>query len=182
MKGIVFNLLEIVIGDAYGEQTWDAVLARAGLDGAYTSLGSYSDSHFEKLLAAASQLLDRPTEEITRWFGRQALPVLAQQYPQLFTPHSGTRSFLLTLNDVIHPEVRKLYPGADVPTFDFDASQPDRLVMGYRSARRLCAFGEGLVEGAAAHYGETVTITQPECMRRGNARCVLEIRIGERPN
>ena len=180
MKGIVFNLLESVVCDAHGEETWDALLARAGLDGAYTSLGSYSDNDLEKLVAAASQLLDRPGEEIVRWFGRQALPILAQQYPRFFAPHDGTRSFLLTLNDVIHPEVRKLYPGADVPDFDFDTPQPDRLVMCYRSPRRLCAFGEGLIDGAATHYREEVAIEQPECMLRGGARCMLEIRIRER--
>lgn len=180
MKGIVFNLLEAVVCDAYGEATWDGLLARAGLDGAYTSLGSYADSDFEKLVAAASSILDQPREKIVRWFGRQALPVLAHQYPQFFASHTSTRSFLLTLNDVIHSEVRKLYPGAEVPYFEFDARQTDRLVMTYRSSRRLCAFGEGLIEGAAAHYREEVLIERPECMLRGDARCVLEIRTQER--
>ena len=29
----------------------------------------------------------------------------------------------------IHPEVRKLYPGASVPEFDFDTSSPDVLLI-----------------------------------------------------
>ncbi len=180
MKGIVFNLLEIVVCDAYGEETWDALLARAGLEGAYTSLGSYPDNDLEKLVTAASRVLDQPGEKIVRWFGRHALPVLAQRFPEFFAPHGSTRSFLLTLNDVIHPEVRKLYPGAEVPHFDFDARQPDRLVMSYHSTRRLCAFGEGLIEGAAAHYHEEVLIEQSECVLRGDQRCVLDIRLEAR--
>jgi hypothetical protein len=28
---------------------------------------------------------------------------------------TATKSFLLTLNHIIHPEVRKLHPGAEVP-------------------------------------------------------------------
>ena len=47
------------------------------------------------------------------------MPLFAVRYPQFFEPHDCTRSFVLTLNDIIHPEVRKLYPGADVPEFDF---------------------------------------------------------------
>ena len=76
---------------------------------------------------------------VVRWFGRHALLLLSQSYPQLFVPHTSTRPFLLTLNDIIHPEVRKLYPGADVPEFDYDTSDPQTLRMGYRSRRKLCA-------------------------------------------
>ena len=67
------------------------------------------------------------------------MPLFAERYPQLFEPHDCTRSFVLTLNDIIHPEVRKLYPGADVPEFDFGIRDDDRLVMGYRSPRKLCS-------------------------------------------
>lgn len=105
------------------------------------------------------------------------LPRLAQRYPPLFTPHTATRPFLLTLNSVIHPEVRKLYPGADTPEFDFDTSSPEVLVMTYRSKRRLCALAEGLLEGAAAHYREKITIDQPLCMNRGADCCRLELRF-----
>jgi hypothetical protein len=98
---------------------------------------------------------------------------MAAAYPGFFVAHTSTRPFLLTLNDIIHPEVRKLYPGADVPVFDFDTPAPHVLVIGYRSARRLCAFAEGLIAGAARHYAEEVTIHQPECMNRGDERCLL---------
>jgi hypothetical protein len=175
MKGIVFNLLEEIVSRDYGEDVWDELLEAAGLDGAYTSLGSYSDADLLGLVAAASSALDTPPEEIVRWFGRSALPLFAERYPQFFEPHASARSFVLTLNQVIHPEVRKLYPGADVPVFDFDTSSEDVLVMGYASARKMCAFAEGLIEGAATHYGEQALIEQPKCMVRGDEKCVLEI-------
>ena len=175
MKGIVFNLLEEVVSRDHGEDVWDALLEATGLDGAYTSLGSYSDEQLMKLVAAASTALDTPPDEIVRWFGRSALPLFADRYPQFFAPHASTRSFVLTLNQVIHPEVQKLYPGADVPVFDYDTSSEDTLVMGYASARQMCAFAEGLIEGAASHYGERAVIEQPRCMTRGDEKCVLEI-------
>jgi predicted hydrocarbon binding protein len=46
--------------------------------------------------------------------------------------------------------------------------------MGYRSPRKMC-FPEGLLEGAADHFGEQVEIDQPRCMTRGDDSCVLEI-------
>ena len=179
MKGIVFNLLEETVSRDYGEDVWDQLLEAAELDGAYTSLGSYSDDDLMRLVAAASSALGTPPDEIVRWFGRSALPLFADTYPQFFEPHASTRSFVLTLNQVIHPEVRKLYPGADVPVFDFDTSSEEVLVMGYASPRKMCAFAEGLIQGAASYYGEEALIEQPQCMVRGDEKCVLEISFSE---
>ena len=175
MKGIVFNLLEQLVARDYGEDTWDALLDASGLEGAYTSLGSYPDGDFVKLVSAASDALALPVDDVVSWLGRNAVPLFAVRYPQLFEPHDCTRSFVLTLNDIIHPEVRKLYPGADVPEFEFGIRDDDRLVMGYRSPRKLCSFAEGLLLGAADHYRERLAIEQPSCMKRGDDQCVLEI-------
>lgn len=180
MKGIVFNLLEHVIREEHGESTWDALLEASQVKGSYTSLGSYPDSELMQIVAAASSALDTPADEVVRWFGRRALPVLASRYPKFFERASCARSFVLSLNHIIHPEVRKLYPGADVPEFDFDTSSDTVLVMGYRSARKLCAFAEGLIAGAADHYGEEVEIGHPSCMHRGDEKCVLRISFAKR--
>jgi len=174
MKGVVFNLLEQLVARDFGEDTWDALLDASRLDGVYTSLGSYPDEDLVKLVSAASEALAMPADDVVSWLGRNALPLFAGYYPQLFEPHDCTRSFVLTLNDIIHPEVRKLYPGADVPEFDFK-SRDGVLVMGYRSPRKLCSFAEGLLLGAGDHYGERLTIEQPLCMKRGDDQCVLEI-------
>lgn len=175
MKGIIFNLLEEVVRREYGEETWETLLEEAGVDGAYTSLGSYPDEEVMRLVAAASAALKKRPDEIVRWFGRNALPLLASKHPHFFQSHSSTRPFLLTLNDVIHMEVRKLYPGADVPVFDYDNSSADTLLIQYKSARKLCALAEGFIEATAAHYGEELTLDQPECMHRGDSRCVLRV-------
>lgn len=175
MKGIVFNLLEEVVRRQYGEDTWDDLLDAADVHGAYTSLGSYADEDVFKLVGAAASALDQPPETVLRWFGRQAMPLLAVRYPGFFDGHSDTRSFLLTLNHIIHPEVRKLYPGAATPVFDFDTSDDQVLRIGYRSERRLCALAEGFMAGAADHFGERLTLEQPQCMHRGDAKCLFQI-------
>lgn len=177
MKGIVFNLLEEIVATQYGEDTWDDLLDDTGLDGSYTSLGNYADEDLMRLVAAASARLELPADDVVRWFGRNATPIFKRQYPELFTPHNSTLPFVLTLNEIIHPEVRKLYPGADVPVFDFDTSSDDVLVMSYSSARKLCAFAEGLLQGAGDVFGEEVAISQPTCMNRGDERCHLEISV-----
>jgi hypothetical protein len=177
VKGIIFNLVEEVVAGTYGEDAWDDILDSAGVDGAYTSLGSYPDEDLWRLVEAASVRLEADPQDVIRALGQGAIPLLAQRYPGFFE-HSSTKSFLLTLNDIIHPEVRKLYPGADVPVFDFPPSGEDELLMGYRSTRRLCALAEGFILGAAAHFGERVQVEQPQCMLRGAESCLLACRFG----
>jgi hypothetical protein len=180
MKGIIFNLLEEVVTGEYGADTWDNLLDQAQVEGSFTSLGNYPDAELFKLVAAASEALKQTPDTVVRWFGVKALPLLAAKYPAFFNRHQSTRPFILTLNDIIHPEVRKLYPGADTPEFDFDTSSPDVLVMNYRSKRKLCSLVEGFTEGAAAHFNESVSMQHPLCMHRGDPCCRLEFSFTRR--
>ncbi|HUR78737.1 MAG TPA: heme NO-binding domain-containing protein [Acidimicrobiales bacterium] len=173
MKGIVFNLLEQAVNDEYGAQAWDAILTAADVDGVYTAVGSYDDEQLMRIVGAASTALETEPDVLVRWFGGRALPLLNTRYPHFFAAHDNARDFILTLNAVIHPEVRKLFPGADVPEFAYDTSDPDVLLLSYVSNRGLCALAEGLIDGAAAHFGEKVTIVQRECTKHGDARCLF---------
>ena len=177
MKGIIFNLLERVVTTELGEPAWERVLDEAGLEGAYTAVGTYDDSELTRLAQAAASILNKETDEVVRWFGEKAFPLLSERYPDFVSGHTSTIPFLLQLNDVIHPEVRKLFPGAYAPEFDFVRVDSSTLALGYESYRNLCAFAEGLVGGAAAHFGETVTIEQTACARRGDPKCVLLCRF-----
>jgi Haem-NO-binding len=181
VKGIIFNLLEQIVRREYGDTIWDDLLETAQVDGAYTSLGNYPDDHLYRLVHSASSALNLPPDAIIKWFGRNALPLLAHKYPQFFDPHQSTRTFLLTLNDVIHTEVRKLYPGAEVPEFDYDTSSATVLLMGYRSPRKLCLLAEGFTEAAAAHYGETLAFVHLQCVSRGDEKCLFQISFTPTP-
>lgn len=173
MKGIIFNLAEEVVTASYGEEAWDALLEATGLDGAYTAVGSYPDQQLLDLIAAASAALERPPEQITSDIGRDAIPLMAQRYPEFFQGHRNAQSFVLTVNEVIHTEVAKLYPEADVPTFGLERTADDVLALVYRSPRQLCALAVGFVTGAARFYGQRVEITQPSCMHRGDDHCLI---------
>ncbi|TNF35311.1 MAG: heme NO-binding protein [Deltaproteobacteria bacterium] len=173
MKGIVFNLLERCVSDAHGDDMWDDLLEAAGLDGAYTALGNYDDADLRALVGAAARRLGTDEAEIERWFGSTAMGHLAVRYPEIFAPHADLRSFLLALNDIIHPEVRRLYPGVDVPNFGMESESDRSLTLRYRSERQMCAFAVGLIQGAASHFGCPVRVEEPACRKRGADSCVL---------
>jgi hypothetical protein len=175
MKGIVFNLLEQVVVNRHGEAAWDTLLDKTGFSGSYTSLGNYPDSEIEALVQAGSEALDLPPRDVLRWFGREAMPLLATHYPVFFTAHASTRSFVSSVNSIIHPEVRKLYTGAGCPHFHFEDAADGALLLGYNSPRRLCALAHGFIEGAADYFGETVRVEHPRCMHNGDTSCQLAI-------
>ena len=173
MKGILFNLAEEVVAEAHGPEVWEQVLDASGLEGAYTSLGNYPDEEFITLAVAAAEIMEAPVNDVVRSIAQGAMPHLVEGYPGFFEGHESARTFVLTLNEIIHPEVRKLYAGADVPEFDFGEGPNGELDVGYRSKRKLCALAEGFIVGAASHYRETATIEQTSCMLDGAESCLL---------
>lgn len=176
MKGIVFNLLAETVAEKHGEDVWDNLLVAAGLDGAYTSLGSYPDTEMVRLVEVAAAVLGCSGADVLRWFGRAAMPLLATRYGVFFEGHRSARDFVRSVNDIIHPEVRKLYAGAGCPQFVF-ADDPDgRLLIGYSSPRQLCHLAHGFVEGAADRFGETVELEHVACMLKGSPTCRMAVR------
>jgi len=176
MKGIIFNLLEDAVTARFGPDAWPDLIDMAGVSGVYTSLGAYPDAEIMALVAAASVASQMPEAEVLRWFGQRALPMMAQRFGWLFEGHTTARSFLLSVNEIIHPEVRKLHAGGACPHFHFSDGEDGWLVLGYQSPRRLCALVEGFVEGVSAHFGETVEVRHLACMNDGHPLCRVAVR------
>jgi hypothetical protein len=179
LKGLVFNLLEQVVVRNHGEAAWDDLLDATGIPGAYTSLGSYPDEEIGRLVDAGAKALGLEPAEVLRWFGREAMPLLAQRYPAFFDGHSSTRSFVLSVNRIIHPEVHKLYAGARCPIFGFEEQGNGDLSLSYDSSRRLCALAQGFIEGAADHFRERAHVEHVACMHHRDPTCVLRLRVLE---
>jgi hypothetical protein len=52
----------------------------------------------------------------------------------------------------------------------------DELVVHYRSPNQLCDMYKAIANHVFRHYGETATIEERKCMKRGDAECELSIR------
>ena len=180
MKGIIFSVVEETICAEYGVQVWDELLTTAGLPGGYSTLGDYPDEELYQLIAVGSHALQTSPEALTRHLGTASLKALSGKYPEFMVPHTNTRDFMLTLNDVIHPEVRKLHPHANPPEFEFSDDSNGDLLVGYRSARRLCAFADGMIVGAAGHFGQSVVVQHDMCTSKGDETCLLRCTFSPR--
>lgn len=178
MKGIILNLLEEVVCAAHGEQVWDQFLSDAGLAGGYTCMGIYPDEDLHALVTAASLGLAIPSDELVRRLGHGAALGFSRRYPHFFTPHRRSIDFVLTLNDVIHPEVRKINPDAEPPEFAFSRVADDELLVEYRSRRGLCALADGMLRGAAVYYRERATVSHEQCTHLRDEVCVMRCWFG----
>jgi len=163
VKGIMFS--EFV---EWVERTWTPDTADQMLDatelasmGAYTGVGTYDHREMLALVTTLARLTEQPASDLVRGFGRDLFPRLAQGHPDTLAHADDAFALLNRLEAHIHPEVRKLYPGAEVPSFS--ARSDDRsMQLTYRSPRHLADLAEGLIEGCAAWFDEALTIRRQE--------------------
>ena len=63
--------------------------------------------------------------------------------------------------------MRKLYPDAELPTFEVKRPSADELQMLYKSKRPFADLALGLIRGCADHYGERVEIERVDLATNG---------------
>ena len=159
MKGVIFNVVQEVIEELYDTDSWDDLLDAAVLDGAYTALGDYADEELVAIVGAASAATGLGVDDVLRLVGHHALPKLASRLPESMTRADDPFAFIRRVNDIIHPEVLKIYPQAAPPAFEFD-DHPDGLLVRYLSARNLPALAEGLLSGVSMLFDVEVTVVR----------------------
>ena len=180
MKGIVFTILSDMVVEQMGMETWDTLLDQVELPsgGAYTSGALYDDSELFTLVGALSEHSGIPAQELVKAYGVFAFRHLAARSPVPVEPEKmHLKDFLLSLNSVIHTEVKKIYPDADLPNFGFEQPDQHTLVMVYDSHRKLCALCEGLIEGAAKFFETEVSVSQTQCMHEGAENCRVVVQF-----
>jgi len=102
------------------------------------------------------------TEDLLKAFGKHLFSRFVVGYPLFFQDVDNSFTFLKTLDSHIHVEVKKLYPDADLPKFDYSLSDDGVLIMEYKSQRAFSDLAYGLLEGCVAHFKDPISITSEE--------------------
>lgn len=173
MKGIVFTEFLEFVASRYGDDVVDDLIEACGLPngGAYTAVGTYDHEEMTALCQALSQRTGEPVAELTRRFGARLSESFAAHCPDFFSRSDRFFDFLESIEAHIHKEVRKLYPGAELPSFRVHARTEQQLVLDYRSPRRMSALAEGLITGSASRFGVTAGV-RTEALDDGDGRAV----------
>jgi hypothetical protein len=183
MKGIVFNLLEQFLCETMGDEAFEELLDGCVLETKepFVGPGSYPDADLLVILSAAVERLKISREDALRAFGRFSFPRLAKTYPIFVKPFVHPKPFLQSVGPIIHVEVKKLHADALLPEFVYGEPAPERLVIEYRSARRLCHLMEGLLDGVADHFHSPIARTQTRCILKGADVCVFDLTFDRGP-
>jgi hypothetical protein len=89
--------------------------------------------------------------------------------------HTDLVPFLESLEGVVHVEVRKLYPDAELPSF-VTRWDGDVFILEYRSARPFASLAEGLLKGAIEHWGGRYALTRRSNGVPGGHEAIFELR------
>lgn len=160
MKGMVFTHFLDFVTEQFGPEMADDIIEASDLPsgGAYTSVGTYSHGEMVALIGALAERTGRPADGLVRAFGDRLSDTFAQDFPDFYRRAATLFDFLESIEAHIHVEVRKLYPDAELPTFRTESRTPSRLVLVYRSPRRMGHLSEGLITGSARQFGVDVRV------------------------
>jgi hypothetical protein len=162
MKGIVFTEFLEMVSTAFSDDMVDDIIDDAQLPsgGAYTAVGTYPHHEMVSMVVALSQRSGVPVPDLVHGFGKHLFGRFHLLYPGFFEGVGDALEFLERIESVVHAEVLKLYPDAELPRFETTREGADVLQMIYRSPRRMGDLAAGLIEGCVAHYGGGVDVAR----------------------
>lgn len=162
MKGVVFTEFLEMVEQRFSADMADDIIESVTLasGGAYTAVGTYDHQEMVALVGALSQRSGVAIPALLKAFGEYLFGRFAQNYARLIDPSPDAFAFLSGIESVVHTEVRKLYPDAQLPTFDVEEHSARRMVLLYRSGRHFEDLAEGLILGCLRHFGEQATLAR----------------------
>jgi hypothetical protein len=162
MKGLVFTEFLELVERTHSSDLVDELIEKCPLasGGAYTAVGTYDHREMVALVSALAVHNRQSPSAVLRWFGLNLFSSLAQSFPVFLEGRTCAFDMLSGIETVIHTEVRKLYPDADLPGFDLSWPDEHTLVLDYRSPRCMDDLAHGLIEGCIGHFDESVGLSR----------------------
>jgi hypothetical protein len=180
MKGLVFTTFYAYCEGAFGADMLESVIEDADLPtkGAYTSVGTYPFEEMVALITALVRLSGKDLKSTLEEFGQFCFSKWVNYAPGHFQGRS-LFDILANIDQFHEAEVRKLYPDAELPSFQVDSRDESRLVLRYYSCKPLADLATGVIRGAASHLGETIEVGHRTISNDRGAHVRFEItRVG----
>ncbi len=161
MKGIVFTEFLEMVEDEFGYETVDKIIidSKAPSQGVYTAVGTYPFSEMLALVMSLSKATKVEIPILLKAFGKKLFSTFLKTYPAFFERCDDAFSFLESIDNYIHVEVKKLYADAELPSFKSNRVSETELELIYKSTRKLSSLAEGLIEETMNHYKQDYTLS-----------------------
>lgn len=161
MKGIVFTEFLEMVEQEFGLETLDYILYKTELksNGVYTSVGTYDFFEMLTLISNLSEKVNIPIPELIYAYGLYFFNVLLTNHKNIIALYNSPLEMLASVENHIHIEVRKLYPGAELPTFKMVKKEEKFIEMIYYSDRGLYMFAKALMDKTFEHFNKSASIS-----------------------
>ncbi len=161
MLGMVFTEFVELVEAQFSPAVADAVLQDVAPPhgGAYTAVGYYPHQEMMALVGALSARTGVAAPDLVKAFGHHLLKRFTQGHGDMFARCTSLFDFVASIDGHIHVEVHKLYEQATLPRFTVLSRSQTTMTLLYQSSRHMEMLAQGLLEGAAQHYGEDCRIT-----------------------
>ena len=162
MRGVVFTELIEFVEDKLGFDIADKMIEEAKLDneGVFTQGGNYPFEEMVKLLTSLSKITGKEPNELLEIFGEHLFSVLVKIYGKDIKENKTALSFIDSVEDYVHVEVKKLYPDAELPTFTTTYKDDNKIVIIYQSDKKLDSFAQGLIKACGEYFNENLDISK----------------------
>ena len=160
MRGVVFTELIEFVEDKLGFDIADKMIEQSKLDngGAFTQGGNYPFKDMVKLLTSLSELTGKKPAELLEIFGEHLFGVLVKIYGKNIKENETALSFIDSVENYVHVEVKKLYPDVELPTFTTTYKDDKKIIIIYQSEKKLDAFAHGLIKACGEYFEEPLNI------------------------
>ena len=179
MQGLLYQYLQDFVERRYGLALWLRVRERAGMAERFFVLTrAYPDNYLGDVVGALRVELgeDSPgPADFLFDYGRHLGRCFERDFDVYFRRFASAREMIAASETVIHAELRRrnLEPGP--PAVRSSPLPGGGLRLVYDSPRRLCDVLRGLLAHIADAFGQTVTIEEPFCTKRGDPTCQLKL-------
>lgn len=169
MKGVVFTSFLEMVESQFTANMVDDIIDDCDLPscGAYTAVGTYPHEEMVDLVVALSKRSGIAIPDLLRAYGQYLFAHFFSTHPSFFANVHDALSFLAGIEVIIHAEVLKLYPDAQLPRFETEHHSPERLVLLYHSSRHFEDLAEGLIAGCIMHFGEKIELHRETVENQG---------------
>lgn len=178
MYGMVNKAVEDMVCLHHGEAVWEQIKAKAGVDvDIFMSNEGYPDEITYNLVAAASEVLHVPAEQILHGFGEHWVLHTAQEgYGGLMKAAGKTLPEFLGNLPNFHSRVSMIFPKLQPPRFQCSDITDRSLKLHYFSHRQgLAPFVVGLMHGLGKMFKTPVTVRLVEARAEGADHDVFDV-------
>ncbi|KZN38718.1 heme NO-binding domain-containing protein [Pseudoalteromonas luteoviolacea] len=172
MKGHIFMLLEEFVSEVAGDELLYDALEQCSFDSSqgFVRTENYPDEQLVELVGIVVGKMGIPLSQAHFGFGRWLYPKLSTLLPAQFTQYPHPAYVLKQLDTLHNVELKKLYPDAQPPAFEYCSTSAYTAQLIYTSPRKLFDLVKGVLAGMSHFYQVGIEVNM-QTGWRGNDNC-----------